>query len=242
MREAPICSSRPAELPRARTRMAKVSISARLIWLARQLPLATEPLAISSPRPSPFWAAGLGPPCWRRETHITTEAGVSAAGELDALRCYASSGDEEPPALPAAEARERSSTRTPEGPRPAKRARAQPLLPDADNLLEETPAGSRCPEPHQGRRRQFPHVDGDFAVLVAIPVRASAALSEQVARVSRVLAPLSASPVHAVEPAELHISLSRTFTLKRAQLVPFTDALRKALKAHRPLRLRAHAV
>lgn len=85
-------------------------------------------------------------------------------------------------------------------------------------------------------------MEGDFAVLVAIPVRASAALSEQVARVSRVLAPLSASPVHAVEPAELHISLSRTFTLKRAQLVPFTDALRKALKAHRPLRLRAHAV
>lgn len=129
-----------------------------------------------------------------------------------------------------------------EGSHLAKRARVQPVLPDAQDVLDDATIDAHRPNPHHGRVRQFPHVEGDFAALVSIPVQASAALNEQIARVIGALARLSDAPVHAIEPTELHISLSRTFTLKRAQLAPFADALRKALKARRPLQLRAHAV
>jgi len=53
---------------------------------------------------------------------------------------------------------------------------------------------------------------------------------------------LSASAYEAVHPAQLHISLSRTFTPRRAQLAPFVDALDRALSARRALQLRVGPV
>jgi hypothetical protein len=97
-------------------------------------------------------------------------------------------------------------------------------------------------DPHMGRIRQFPHVEGEFASLVYMPVRVSPSLSKQLDALVDALRPLSPSPVQRVPSAEIHISLSRAFTLHRSQLVPFTDALRKALKVRRAPRLRVASV
>ncbi|KAG8463740.1 hypothetical protein KFE25_004013 [Diacronema lutheri] len=124
--------------------------------------------------------------------------------------------------------------------RPPKRARACAALPDAAGMLDAFSVGA--PQPHVGRVRQFAHVEGDFAALVFLPVQLTSTLAKHIAAVRSALALHAVSTVQAVDPAGLHISLSRTFTLKRPQLLPFTDALRKAFRPRRPLKLRAHGV
>lgn len=167
-------------------------------------------------------------------------------GELEALKeLYASSSDEEeaaPLVLPVAH-----PTGTLGAPAAdddedrarAKRAKAS-ALPDAADLLGDLGAGAA--DPHHGRIRQFAHVDGDFSTLVYIPVRSSPALLQQIGALVDALRPLSGSTVHRADAAELHISLSRSFTLRRAQLQPFIDALKRALRPRRSLRLCASSL
>jgi hypothetical protein len=80
-----------------------------------------------------------------------------------------------------------------------------------------------------GRVRSFAHVEGDYAVHVYIPVRSDARLA---ACLRKCVAGLESSgAVHAVAPAELHLSLSRTAPLRRPQVDAFPDALRVALRS-----------
>jgi hypothetical protein len=87
-----------------------------------------------------------------------------------------------------------------------------------------------------GRVRQFAHVDGQFAVHVYLPVRLD---PRPAADLRQCLRLLEAEGAHAVPQEELHVSLSRTFTLGRPQLEGFDDALRRALRqcatVHAPL-------
>jgi len=121
----------------------------------------------------------------------------------------------------------------------AKRAKPS-ALPDAAALLDGLGAGAA--DLHHGRIRQFAHVDGEFNTLVYIPVRPSPALLQQIGSLVDALRPLSGSTVHRADAAELHVSLSRTFTLRRPQLQPFVEALKRALRPRRALRLCAGAL
>lgn len=121
----------------------------------------------------------------------------------------------------------------------AKRAKTS-ALPDAADLLDNL--SSSAADPHHGRIRQFAHVDGDYNTLVYISVRPSPALLQQIGSLVEALRPLSGSVVHRTDSAELHISLSRSCTLRRPQLQPFIEALKKALRSRRPLRLCARSL
>ena len=89
-----------------------------------------------------------------------------------------------------------------------------------------------------GRVRQFGHVDGHYAVHVFLPVAAEsshvdAALRAGLGKAAAALAARSRPgcvKVHALDPDEYHISLSRTVMLPQAQIEPFADALRVALR------------
>ncbi|KAJ1623200.1 hypothetical protein T492DRAFT_1148674 [Pavlovales sp. CCMP2436] len=176
-------------------------------------------------------------------------------GTLESLACYGSSGDDddddddrgrvakrahaEP--LTRADNEQDSIPGTHDSSTLAGRVTKREQLPGADEVLDGqgvlTGAG-----PHAGRVRQFAHVEGDFAALVSVPVQLTPGLREHIAKVVAALGPLSASGCEAVHPAQLHISLSRTFTLRRAQLAPFVDALSRALRARRALQLRVGPV
>ena len=69
--------------------------------------------------------------------------------------------------------------------------------------------------------RQFPHVDGNFAAHVFLTVVPAPALQQAIDRA------VAALGVHRL--AEYHVSLSRTFVLRRPQIAPFGEALRKVL-------------
>ena len=96
---------------------------------------------------------------------------------------------------------------------PAKRSRPAPLPPppldgDADDTADAALV------------RQFPHVDGNFAAHVFLTVAPAPALQQAIDRA------VAALGVHRL--AEYHVSLSRTFVLRRPQIAPFGEALRKA--------------
>ena len=110
---------------------------------------------------------------------------------------------------------------------PAKRNRPTPLPPppldgDADDTADAALV------------RQFPHVDGNFAAHVFLTVVPAPVFQQAIDRAVAALksgpeyAPADASLVHRLD--EYHVSLSRTFVLRRPQIVPFGEALRKALR------------
>ena len=84
------------------------------------------------------------------------------------------------------------------------------------------------------RVRQFEHIDGQFAVHVYLPVKLTAPAA---ADLHQCCATLEAGGAHEIPPDELHVSLSRTFTLSRSQLEGFADALRRALRRRSAVRV-----
>lgn len=113
------------------------------------------------------------------------------------------------------------------------------VLPDAEELLADRPT----PDPHHGRVRQFPHVVGEFNSLVYVPAPPSEVLRRCV---EEVIAQLQrderASPMHPLPLSELHMSVSQSFTLLHSQILPFTDALQKALRGCPAFTLRTAGV
>ena len=110
---------------------------------------------------------------------------------------------------------------------PAKRKRPTPLPPpplDADDAADTALV------------RQFPHVDGNFAAHVFLTVAPAPALQQAI---DRAVAALGAD-VHGL--AEYHVSLSRTFVLRRPQIAPFGEALRKALRGCAAVRAECDAL
>ena len=82
--------------------------------------------------------------------------------------------------------------------------------------------------------RQFPHVDGNFAAHVFLTVVPAPALQQAIDRA------VAALGVHRL--AEYHVSLSRTFVLRRPQIAPFGEALRKALRGCAAVRTECDAL
>jgi hypothetical protein len=91
-----------------------------------------------------------------------------------------------------------------------------------------------------GRVRQLEHVDGHFAVHVFVPVSLDATRRSALERCALELSEVrshSRERVHALNPSEYHISLSRTAMLPKHELDGFTDALRVALQGCAPFHI-----
>eukprot|EP00741_Cyanophora_paradoxa_P025680 tig00000388_g24783.t1 len=128
-----------------------------------------------------------------------------------------------------------------EVPRPVKRSRSSPALPSPQLESRAPPIDPPAPLPaaHDGRVRTFPHVVGNYPSYVYIPVRVSDELVRLVhSALDRVRAALSAGAADGSGPpevkentsAEYHVSVSRTFVLRREQIAPFVASLRKAMR------------
>ena len=91
-----------------------------------------------------------------------------------------------------------------------------------------------------GRVRQLEHVDGHFAVHVFVPISLDATRRSALERCALELSEVRShgrERVHALNPSEYHISLSRTAMLPKHELDGFTDALRVALQGCAPFLL-----
>lgn len=101
-----------------------------------------------------------------------------------------------------------------------------PLLPGSSLPLPDLIVG---PTPSPVCVRQFEHVDGAFATHVYLPIQPGPSLQRAI---DRCISQLSskALELHAIDPANYHLSLSKTVTLRQPQLQAFTDALRLALR------------
>ncbi|CAK4717124.1 hypothetical protein LEN26_006492 [Aphanomyces euteiches] len=89
--------------------------------------------------------------------------------------------------------------------------------------------------------RNFPHVDGNWPSYVYFRVPMTAAMQamtkfamERVQRHASTI--LNLVPIDTDEENALHLSLSRTFVLKYAQIQPFVQALRLAVKYRKSFR------
>ena len=94
-----------------------------------------------------------------------------------------------------------------------------------------------------GRVRSFPHVEGNYAGFIYVPVRSIDGLEAAAVNATR-LAQSSLTRlwksrqcsgnqplVHRMPLQELHLSVSRTFALRRRQIEPVVEQLRKTLQA-----------
>ena len=134
---------------------------------------------------------------------------------MEALAAYGSASEDEP-----------DDSDPPADP-PAKRSRPTPLPPPPlDNDADDTADAALV--------RQFPHVDGNFAAHVFMTVAPAPALQQAIDRA------VAALGVHRL--AEYHVSLSRTFVLRRPQIAPFGEALRKALRGCAAVRAECDAL
>ena len=144
-----------------------------------------------------------------------SRGGALKFGAMDQLAAYGSSEDE-PTSLLTHQQASRPAPLPPPPPREPRRA--------ADTALV----------------RQFPHVDGNFAAHVFLTVVPAPVFQKAIDRAVAALkrgpeyAPADASQVHRL--AEYHVSLSRTFVLRRPQIAPFGEALQKALRGCRVVR------
>jgi U6 snRNA phosphodiesterase len=131
------------------------------------------------------------------------------------------------------------STEISSPPPPAKRRKLPPL---PANLAPAAPLDD--PSKHQGRTRATPHVDGQWAAHVYVPIvlrgtlrsileRAVTIAKRDVASV-RVLGGSSPDSESVADVRELHISLTRPFFLRAHQREAMKRVVRDAAKAHPP--------
>ena len=113
--------------------------------------------------------------------------------------------------------------------RSSKRVRLPPppLSPSPDS-----PPFASTADAHDGRVRSFPHVEGNWATHVFIPVPPSPSLSALLTECSSLLPP--SLPFRPLPPSSLHLSLSRTVTLRAHQLAAFAERLKGALAKFPP--------
>ena len=84
-----------------------------------------------------------------------------------------------------------------------------------------------------GRIRSFPHVEGNYPGYVFIKASHAEGLEAtalELFNATRALLPPD-RPLHAVPADEMHISLSRTFAVRRHQIEPLVAALAERLRA-----------
>lgn len=107
------------------------------------------------------------------------------------------------------------------------------------------------PSKHQGRTRATPHVDGQWAAYVYVPLALRGALRRVVARAMDIareeMATSTSANLHVLgaedsgpeagtlaDVRELHVSLTRPFFLRSSQREDMKRAVRDAAKAHLP--------
>jgi len=147
----------------------------------------------------------------------------------------------------------KSSTSSPPPPPPPsptdtnqrKRKRQLPAL--AAHLASSVPLDD--PSKHQGRTRTTPHVDGQWAAYVYVPIAVRGTLRRIVERAVDIgrkggddsqaatsvdVHVLGGSSGSSVVACELHVSLTRPFFLRAYQREEMKRAVRDAAKAHPP--------
>ena len=84
---------------------------------------------------------------------------------------------------------------------------------------------------HQGRIRSFPHVEGNFPGYIFLKVDHANGLGSAADGVLRVARGLlgSGRALHAIDPPEMHVSLSRTFAVRRHHIGPLVELLTQRL-------------
>jgi hypothetical protein len=140
-----------------------------------------------------------------------------------------------------------TSVTSPQPPPPAaatdtkQRKRQLPAL--APHLASSVPLDD--PSKHQGRTRTTPHVDGQWAAYVYVPIAVRGTLRRIVERAVDIVRKgegdsESSLDVHMLGSSdsnvacELHISLTRPFSLRAHQREDMKRAVRDAAKAHAP--------
>jgi len=84
-----------------------------------------------------------------------------------------------------------------------------------------------------GRVRSFPHVDGNFPGFVFLSLARTPGLLEAAVEAVKLAKPLlgQGRTVHMLMSDEFHISLSRTFAVRRHQIEPMVQQLRMELRS-----------
>eukprot|EP00301_Raphidiophrys_heterophryoidea_P024135 c7737_g1_i1.p1 GENE.c7737_g1_i1~~c7737_g1_i1.p1 ORF type:complete len:278 (-),score=60.86 c7737_g1_i1:525-1358(-) len=85
------------------------------------------------------------------------------------------------------------------------------------------------PEKHGGRARIFPHIEGNYATHVFIPLDPSPALEAGIRDVLGHVGAHHGELVRILPPDPIHISLTRTFALRKHQIDPFVRLVRDAV-------------
>mmetsp|Transcript_99563 Transcript_99563/g.145517 ORF Transcript_99563/g.145517 Transcript_99563/m.145517 type:complete len:385 (+) Transcript_99563:288-1442(+) len=95
----------------------------------------------------------------------------------------------------------------------------------------------------EGRVRSFPHIEGNYAGYVYIPMRRIEGLEAAAVRATNMVAAIlnknwkhgksrsNQHLLHRIPVQDLHLSVSRTFALRRQQIEPVVELLRKNLNA-----------
>ena len=124
----------------------------------------------------------------------------------------------------------------PQQQRDVKRSRLPPPAVSPPTLSRSPPSAPShsVTAAHQGRVRSFPHVEGNWATHVFIPIPASASLLQLLAECGSELQP-AGLPFTPLPASALHLSLSRTVVLRFHQIQPFTSALTSSLSSVLPL-------
>eukprot|EP00033_Pygsuia_biforma_P006038 GCRY01006699.1.p1 GENE.GCRY01006699.1~~GCRY01006699.1.p1 ORF type:complete len:186 (-),score=50.26 GCRY01006699.1:191-748(-) len=108
-----------------------------------------------------------------------------------------------------------------------KRKKLPPPPPPAIlDLLPETKVDR--PADHDGKVRQFAHVEGNFATHIYIQVGVSPELAAKLQGLFE-NETVRRFNLKRFSPEELHISLSRTFPLRQLEIKPFLSSLKSAL-------------
>ncbi len=172
---------------------------------------------------------------------------------MDLLRAYASSSDDDgncgdrgvgSQSMPEPE---KSKSKSPRGrkrrrnrgggaarTKKARHPAAALPIPESVRCLFEGKERTKDSKAHQGRTRSFAHVKGNYPTHVYIPITPSGALERRVTAACTQISThtrtsCSTQTVERFSPAELHVSLSRAVALRKHQILPFLDALRKAV-------------
>ncbi|XP_050091286.1 U6 snRNA phosphodiesterase 1 [Anopheles aquasalis] len=96
------------------------------------------------------------------------------------------------------------------------------------------------PKDHEGRQRSFPHERGIWASYVYIDYDEEEGLSRMQQEWNQ---ELQAAGIKEFQPvAHLHLSLTKTFTIRHHNIVPFVGSLQEQLGVHRRFRLELDGV
>ena len=162
------------------------------------------------------------------------------------LVSYGESSDSENEQKPGHPPNEKPKPPSPVAPPPPKK-RKLPALPAY--LAPAVPLDD--PSKHQGRTRTTPHVDGQWAAYVYVPLALRGALRRVVARAMDIASEEMATststsatlhvfgaegpdPGAGADVCELHVSLTRPFFLRASQREEMKRAVRDAAKAQSP--------